>query len=148
METVPFIFGVGFREQMPQSRPYCKVQEERGPRNEAFRKAGHQGCVGLKGGRCSNSSLKAFENQRLLPQTGVPGPLLTLQDVSTAWALHGLKNTGSKEDRQDRLQNLQNENVGLLVQELRISRQGQQSIKPGYGDRGQPGGQRRATVCF
>lgn len=105
------------------------------------------GLCGAEGGRCSDSSLKTFDNQRLLSQAGVPGPLLTLQDMSTAWVLHGLKNTGSK-DRQDRLHNLQNEDVGPLVQELRISRQGQQSIKPGCGDRGQPGGQRRATVCF
>ena len=109
------------------------------PRNEVFRKADHQGHVGLKGGRCSNSSLKTFENQRLLSQAGAPGRLQTLQHMSTAWVLHGLKNTGSKEDRQDRPHNLQNEDVGPLVQELRISRQGQQSINPGCGDRGQPG---------
>ena len=130
---------MGLREQAPQSRPYCKVQEARAPRNEVFRKADHQGHMGLKGGRCSGSSLKTFENQRLLSQAGAPGCLHTLQHMSTAWVLHGLKNTGSKEDRQDRLHNLQNEAVGLLVQELRISRQGQQSINPGCGDRGQPG---------
>lgn len=128
------IFGV-----WAQSRPYCKVWEVRGPRNEAFRKAGHQGRVGLKGGRCSDSSLKTFENQRLLSQAGGPGRLHMLQHTSTAWVLHGLKNTGSKEDRQDRPHHLQNEDVGPLVQELRISRQGQQSINPGCGDRGQPG---------
>lgn len=94
---------------------------------------------GLKGGRCSDSSLKAFENRRLLSQAGAPGHLHTIQLMSTAWVLHGLKNTGSKEDRQDWLHSLQNENVGPLVQELRISRQGQQSISPGCGDRGQPG---------
>lgn len=32
-----------------QSRLYCKVREARGPRNEAFRKAGHQGHVGAEG---------------------------------------------------------------------------------------------------
>lgn len=57
METAPFILELGLREQVPLSRPHCKVRQARGPRNEAFREAGYQSCVGQQGNKGSDSSL-------------------------------------------------------------------------------------------
>lgn len=45
---------------------------------------------GLKGGRCSHSSLKTFENRRLLSQAGAPGRLHMIQHEHCL-VLHGLK---------------------------------------------------------
>lgn len=57
METAPFILELGLREQVPLLRPHCKVRQARGPRNEAFREAGYQSCVGQQGNKGSDSSL-------------------------------------------------------------------------------------------